>query len=807
MKLAFSALRAEIAKQFPFEGTDLLAQENVAILSLDRALSPAGDRRLKDARVLMSQWPNPAVYRMTQLTERIVFHIERKTRQAIQQPTLSMVECIELFRRMEPSRRLRHLYARILQFKQLHPSAAHLDRWAEVIREYESAPSLDLKEWSEILIDFLRLRMKSAESKSWLSSWQSVSVLLDNWSEVEALSTFDWHEILERDPNLSEPLKILVIESREAYALEATFLKALGELKNPGAPKLLKLKIESSSALAIEETKHSEFSAFTYSTTLDADSAIFWATPETIPSTIEAIEWIPGTFPLDLATDESAIPHPELKELFNFANYRKLNTPNKHSWLLMNHSKKLRLTKEQSPSQTWEQFLRLFEAEQNHIAKNLQPPKTFEDLEDWFFIFLELGVAPEQEVKTENLHPRIQNNGVPLLSIHDLLYSPDPKKILWGSSVDLENLCNPYAAGSHTHSLLPSQLEDCFEAAGIVIPKVSREMEKLRSILRLLKSELSFLQVPQAKMSIEAVAPLILKPYEKEKPSPTAMESYLKCGLKFYFERVLRLEDSQAPDPERVQDNLKGKWIHKVLELAFKNPQGPNAANVPQLFEETLDEIFQDRVSEAYKSLLIKQSRAYAESLSRHLENFEAKLSKFYPQKTCLLEHPVEGIFQGQLFRGLVDRIDQLGNGQLLVWDYKSNDQSQKMPTLIKNNAFQWYLYKKIIEGSLEFAGSKVIGGGYLNPMNPEKSRIVLWQSTTFEAFEEILSSLKYPNEIFSSKETELCDGLLSEKIAAALSGLKSGNFSPMPIKEAECTRCRFTGICGRPYLLEDQSP
>ncbi len=785
----------KILAQTEHPAIDVFEAEN-CLLTLDRSLSPGGDRKLKDARVQMTGWPNPGVYRIPQLAMRILLQLERKNLTRLRFPILSPLDIMRELAKLYPTTRPWRLFSFQQNFKYLFPSSISLERWPDVLRSYELGKNPELKDATEQIIAYLRLRAEAAQHKFWLSEWQAVEAVLSVRNALSSLGPEDWTQILERDPRSESPLRIIVIENRDPYALEESFLRLWSEKIGQNFPQLLRIPIAESESVDFTNIPQSDLKDKT-------GLAIFWAYPESLPTAAEIAEWIPGDQALDLPYDELRSHSPEIRELYLFAQYRRLACPSKHPWLFSKKSSRLRLTADFSVADCWQALEKLWERSEARPAPLPDGPKDFQSLEDWCRIFLELGLL--REARETPPHQRFHANGIPVLSIHDFAFLPNENIALWAKPESLRALCDPFHAQSSRLNLLPPQLEDCFEAEGISLPKPAREMRKLATLIQAFQNDVFFIRIPLEKPQIDTQEAIQLLPYEKECPSPTALESYLNCGLRFYLERVLRLQEATVVDPERMPENLRGDWIHRVLESFLpRKIFHDTRANLYQELAEKLDHVFKNGVSPAYKQLLLKQAGPLSEKLARHLEGFEKELYQIAATREVRTEVWVEGAYKGQKFRGKVDRIDLLPSGEILLWDYKTGRMEGRFERLLEHNHLQWLLYRQLIEDLPEFQGRRIIGGGYLNPLAPEKSRLlILPEASLGSALNEIADRYGHKVEICTSDYLNTLNEALDAKIQKALNGLKSGSYDAKPFKDAQCRYCRVQGFCGRPYLLE----
>jgi len=182
---------------------------------------------------------------------------------------------------------------------------------------------------------------------------------------------------------------------------------------------------------------------------------------------------------------------------------------------------------------------------------------------------------------------------------------------------------------------------------------------------------------------------LLLSRYSEKRLSPSALNVYLDCKLKFYFKYIAGIKESDEI-LEDVDPRLFGNLFHFAAELIYRNFIGM------QVREEDLDAVVKNKAiirkaihdafaREYYKDNALKEVKITGKNiliaenlhtyLSRMLENDKA----FAPFKIIDLEGDCEAVFKVQAdgrerrikLGGIVDRIDQTRDG-LRIIDYKT---------------------------------------------------------------------------------------------------------------------------------------
>ncbi len=165
--------------------------------------------------------------------------------------------------------------------------------------------------------------------------------------------------------------------------------------------------------------------------------------------------------------------------------------------------------------------------------------------------------------------------------------------------------------------------------------------------------------------------------------SPSSLDAYLTCPLRFYYGKVLGLEEREALE-EGFDAGTAGLILHRALQwlveprLGRPLDEAACGAMVPAVGP-CLDRAFEERGWE-------RRGEAYLvhRLMARRIERFlreEAAEGTPVPER---LEWPVAGEAEGWKFKGVLDRFDRLPGGGARVLDYKSG---QARPFLKRTDA------------------------------------------------------------------------------------------------------------------------
>lgn len=298
-------------------------------------------------------------------------------------------------------------------------------------------------------------------------------------------------------------------------------------------------------------------------------------------------------------------------------------------------------------------------------------------------------------------------------------------------------------------------------------------------------------------IQIEKTAEVLLQIKERLSShlSPSALNTWISCPLKFYFSRILGLRST-----DEMKDTLEvselGTLLHETLEMLYKpflnkkvHPEDVKQMEIdcPFVLDAVIARLFEHKDFEVGMNVLMKE--VALDYLRRFLASEKAICTQHSIEILGLetaLSAEVAGPHGQQLIKGIVDRIDRF-DGTLRVLDYKTGNFTPKEVQILdleldlldpnKGKAFQLltyaWLYKKCypeaseIESGIVSFRKLTAGVGTLSVPNG------VIDQTTFADFEAILTQILY--DIYNATE---------------------------PIKQTEdtkqCQKCDFNSICNR---------
>ncbi|WP_426060052.1 PD-(D/E)XK nuclease family protein [Hymenobacter sp. B1770] len=171
--------------------------------------------------------------------------------------------------------------------------------------------------------------------------------------------------------------------------------------------------------------------------------------------------------------------------------------------------------------------------------------------------------------------------------------------------------------------------------------------------------------------------------------SPSRLNDFLACSLRFYFSKVARFHENEAVE-ETLEAGSFGTMVHAALEnlmMPFEQQARPiTAADIPELLKQVPEEVRKalrqeetEKHARPDEGLNHVYGQVAVRLITRYLEGLEKSeglpLRLFSLEKdlaaTVFVDVPGSGKLAVRLF-GKADRVDQLPDGRLRVVDYKT---------------------------------------------------------------------------------------------------------------------------------------
>lgn len=251
-----------------------------------------------------------------------------------------------------------------------------------------------------------------------------------------------------------------------------------------------------------------------------------------------------------------------------------------------------------------------------------------------------------------------------------------------------------------------------------------------------------------------------------EKVTPSALEQFGVCPLAFFYEHILGikplLEDNQR---YTVSSAVKGQWMHKVLETAVKATTAVNAEMMRQWVEDTVQSLAPTH--RILPAALRHAKDAVLQDLFQvwPLIRFQTEGVGVQTEYDLEWEVPIpSGTWR---FHGRIDRVDHIGDGTIMIVDYKTGN--LKNPDRVAADNLQLPLY---VQGLRQrFPGTGITA-----------------------QLQGISSNNQFRTHILSLPETASHPQELVNEMAARM---RRGEFFPLPrLNQDPCRICSFVLMC-----------
>jgi len=166
--------------------------------------------------------------------------------------------------------------------------------------------------------------------------------------------------------------------------------------------------------------------------------------------------------------------------------------------------------------------------------------------------------------------------------------------------------------------------------------------------------------------------------------SPSSLDDYLTCGIRFYYSQILKLRKKRdlSEDPDRSEI---GNIVHRALSEYFSERLGIplRRENCPaDKIEKIVERIFKERYKNIFGRIYLLKYQI-TKRLKEVVENMPDLFSGFKDFTIYCVEEPVKGSLFGITFEGRIDAIGRAKDKEIII-DYKIS--SSKDYTVINFN-------------------------------------------------------------------------------------------------------------------------
>jgi ATP-dependent helicase/nuclease subunit B len=288
-----------------------------------------------------------------------------------------------------------------------------------------------------------------------------------------------------------------------------------------------------------------------------------------------------------------------------------------------------------------------------------------------------------------------------------------------------------------------------------------------------------------------AKTPEVIAWLREREISATALDSYLRCPLSFYYKTVLGLGERAQPSGEFEQADI-GLFVHDALYRYFAPRVGRTltAADAdPKAMQGIVGELFRKRYGDEESGaarLLCRQLRAH---LKDFVAGYLSQLVSRHRVELKRLEHRGSATWNGFHLAGRIDAMEER-DGQVWIIDYKTS----------ANPLWYRIRFDRLDLGDRESwsAAIPTLQLPFYLTLEPEASSamfLLLGKSFLDGGIEARLFSDQEESRRELPRLREVILGLLTEMVSL------DTPFTPALDRKRTCPSCAFTTLCGTKWL------
>jgi len=280
--------------------------------------------------------------------------------------------------------------------------------------------------------------------------------------------------------------------------------------------------------------------------------------------------------------------------------------------------------------------------------------------------------------------------------------------------------------------------------------------------------------------------------------SASGLDMYLKCPIKFYYSKVLGLEEKEDASAD-VENQDIGKFVHAVLKAYFEGFVGSQLTKEQidiSRMEQVVNDLFKEHFGGENAGTLYLIKRQILRQLEAFLRAYQVPMLEASPITIEDLEHPIRANNKGFNLDGRIDRIERRGN-DVFILDYKTG----------KDDSYAKVNFKKLIPAHRE-TWSEAISSFQL------PFYLLLYTLNSGTDIQKIRPAYLFlgRNVLSTDIEAEFAEDpneraehfrLVEEVIFRLLDEIADASkpFVPTPDLQKHCPGCPFSVMCGTQWV------
>ncbi len=280
--------------------------------------------------------------------------------------------------------------------------------------------------------------------------------------------------------------------------------------------------------------------------------------------------------------------------------------------------------------------------------------------------------------------------------------------------------------------------------------------------------------------------------------SASALDLYLKCPIKFYYSKVLGLEEKEDASADVENEDI-GKFVHAVLKTYFEGAVGKQLTKDQidiSKMEQVVNGLFKEHFGGENAGTLYLIKRQILKQVEAFLRDYQMPVLETSRITIEELEHPIRATKDGFKLEGRIDRIEKRGDDTFIL-DYKTG----------KDDSYAKINFKKLDVGQRE-TWSEAISSLQL------PFYLLLYTLKTGADIEKVRPAYLFlgRNVLSADIETEFAEDpnervenfRLAEEVIFKLLGEiidVSVPFVPTSDLQQNCPSCPFSVMCGTQWV------